>query len=182
MSIIELQDDIGLVGTLSINKVFPDGRVEPHISDENLIMDRAKAHLLILVYDTSGSTRTDPITSFRIGTGGVFSLANPISPKPSNPRAVDLYTPILSGSGAPLYDPTNLTHNRNTLDPALLSSSFPTDVTFTFNLTPNDSIGIDINEVGLFTKSGYMFNHKTFPTIRKTDQFSLQFVWTIKYN
>lgn len=181
MSNVELQDELGLVGTLEILKIDASGVKETLFVDENLIMDRAKAHLLSLIYDISGTAETDPVASFKVGSGGVFN-SNSTSVKPSDPKAVDLYTPYSPGPNSQFYNAFNITHNRSQDNPSFLSSSFPTDVTFTFNLTPNDLVGSEISEVGLFTESTYMFNHKTFPSIQKTSQFSLQFTWTIKYN
>jgi len=71
MTHLQFNDEIGLTGTLEIRKI-EKGAEETLFLEDNLIMDRAKAHLLSLIYDTSGSTETDPIATFRVGNGGVF--------------------------------------------------------------------------------------------------------------
>lgn len=181
MTTINFTDEISLRGELTITKLPIVGEEEVLFEDKNLIMDRAKAHLLTLIYDTTGTNTTDPIAEFRLGSGGVYNAASISAVKQSDPKMTDLFSPLLPSAGA-VYNPEDLTHDRITNDPGYLVDSFPTDVTFAFTITPNDLVGYGINEAGLITQSGRLFNHKTFPTITKDSDFSLQFTWTIKYN
>jgi hypothetical protein len=171
---LKFNDEIGLQGILDVSLLYADGKEDTYFRDENLIMDRAKSHLLSLVYDTSGSVVTDPIQSFRVGSGGVFSNTAVVR-EPDASRNT-LFQAIALG-----YPPTRITHNREDVLPTSLSASSPRDVTFSFSLTPSELVGAYISEVGLFTRSGFMFNHKTFPALYKTTEFTVLFRWTLRY-
>ncbi len=171
-----------MLGILRIEKEYTDGTIDMILSDEsNYILNRTKAYLLSHIY--YGDKSVDPITSFKIGMGG----AAPSSPgSPLQSSLTETTGTMLrelkclnESSNTPLYYRNRITHN-NVLTTTLTSSS-PKSVTYTFYIDYDEANGLDINEVGLITRSGRLFNHKTFPTVTKDSSFKLRFTWTVEY-
>ena len=159
---MKFTDNLGLEGFLKIWKMYPDGTREIHLSEadsKNLITDWAKEKMLGYILSVK---TTDPISTFRIGTGGT------IDPQGKYPKTV-------TGNLTSLFS-EQVTYSVGTpFQPDSLSATYLVDIP---NGTGN---GLIINEAGLFTSSGIMFNIKTFPGIPKTSEFSIHFEWTIRY-
>lgn len=151
---------IPLIGILQAEKVFPDGEREFIFREENIITLKAKQTLLKGIY--LDSTASDPIVEFRVGIGGSVDTLG-LFPKPVNQNLEALYNQITPFVAT--------TYVENLAIPA---------VTFIADLDQSAGSGQLINEAGLFTQSGEMFNIKTFPAITKTGEFNIHFEWTIK--
>lgn len=147
-------------GQLKIDLVYAD-KVVPYYDKPNLITLTARQTILASLY-LSGRT-SDPINTLTVGTGGT------IDPQGLYPQAVtkgmtNLYNPVYSVT-------TSYTVN----------TSLPT-VTFIADIPSTALVGSQVNEAGLFTTSGVMFNIKTFPSIPKTSEFGIHIEWTIDFS
>lgn len=148
-----------LEGELLAQKVFPDGSKETVFHEKNLIMLASKQRFLAIAYADSGNW--DPITTLHVGIGGTLDPEG-LFPKAVNHSLTTLFSDIL-----PV--PTHFEVNN----------SIPS-VTFIADLDQGMGNGQKITEAGLFTRTGSLFNIKTFPGIDKTSEFNLHFEWTIK--
>ncbi len=148
-----------LEGELSAWKVFPSGVREGIFTKKNLIVRLAKLHVLQCLYDPLFVQ--DPITTFKLGTGGSID-PNGLFPKPENPDQLDLVTPQIS---VPIS-----------------YVEYPSDVKVTYlsDLDQSQGNGLLITEAGLFQASGKIFNVKNFPAVSKTSEFGLHFEWSVK--
>jgi hypothetical protein len=146
-------------GDLLAQKIFANGSKETVFHEKNMIMLVSKQRLLSMLYASSGSW--DPITSFRVGTGGTVDPKG-LFPKVVNQNLTGLYNELMT---VPTYYQVN--------------NSIPS-VVFITDLDQGMGNGQKITEAGLFTTAGSMFNIKCFPGIDKTSEFSLHFEWTIK--
>lgn len=171
---VKLEDSVSLRGRLCVHKVYTNGEVEIHYEEDNLITDYTKALLMALVYDTTATAKPDPVRTFGVGKGGVSSTSSPGSVVDGTPGMTSLRTPLNLSNNT-------ISHNRSSVTPANLSSNSPLDVTFTFGVANSALIGEYVSEAGLFTQAGKLFSYKSFPALLKTDEFSLQFTWTITY-
>lgn len=163
---------LNAIGTLSIYLKPVGSDVSFCIFEEELnkITDKARAHLLRLATDYPSTLSPNPITNYRVGSGGVAVTATGAE--------TQLFTEIPpSGS----YDNTVLDRELSSLDRL---------ATYTFELSPEEGNGQSISEVGLFAdnywlgspSNGKMFNIKTFPPVAKSSTFSLSFVWRINFS
>lgn len=125
----------------------------------NKIVKIGKQSMLAGLYTTSSTV--NPIASLRLGTGGC------VDPEGKYPKVVDDTL-------------TNLYTYALTLPVIHTVDSTVPSVTFIADLDTALGNGVNINEMGMFLQSGEMFNIKTFPSIPKTDAFSLHVEWTIK--
>jgi len=156
---MQMKSPFKTVGHLAVNLRFPDGRVEKHFEEDNLIVYGGRNLILRPLY-TPGAV-SDPIATLRVGSGGS------IDPQGLYPKA-------------PTVDMVNLYHQDISVpavsyvfDPGLPS------VTFRASVDQSQMNGTLVNEAGLFTTSGIMFNIKTFTGIPKTVDFAVDFEWTI---
>jgi hypothetical protein len=156
---MKLTEELSLVGTLSVSKVFNNGVKETVFTEENLITLIAKQKVLNSIYATS--LVADPINVLKVGTGGTVDPGG-LYPKTVLPSVTDLYTALISVATS---------YVENLTVPS---------VTFIADLDQGSGNGSLITEAGLFKTSGSIFNIKTFPGIPKTSEFSLHFEWTIK--
>lgn len=147
-------------GTLKISLV-KDGVTTPYFEEENLIVLLSRQNILASLY--LPNRVSDPINTLKVGTGGS------IDPQGLFPKAVDK-------SMASLFNPILTTSTTYTVD-----NSLPT-VTFIADVAENEAAGQLINEAGLFTTSGNLFNIKTFPAIPKTNEFGIHIEWTIDFS
>lgn len=136
----------------------------------NKITNKARAHLLRLATDNPAVLSPNPITNYRVGSGGVAVTATGAE--------TALYSEITPAGN---YD--------NTLIDKALTDSDRVAI-YSFELAPSECNGLSISEVGLFANNywlgsapnGKMFNIKTFPEVVKTSAFSLAFVWRINFS
>lgn len=157
---MKIQETLPVSGTLKIDLVYPD-RVVNHIHDKNLIVLLSRQNILATLY-LSGRV-SDPIASLHAGTGGSIDPQAEF-PKTVSKNLTSLYTEILSV-------PTSYS----------VDNTAPS-VTFIADIPEGTANGQLLNEAGLFTTSGNMFNIKTFPGIPKTSEFSIHLEWTIDFS
>lgn len=106
---------------------------------------------------------SDPITTLKAGIGGSIDPQGEF-PKTVSKNLTSLYSSLITA-------PTSYTVNN----------SLPS-VTFIADISESQAVGQLINEAGLFTAGGTMFNIKTFPGIPKTSEFSIHIEWTIDFS
>ena len=148
-----------LKGTLTVERIYPDGHTETAFEKKNLIVLTAKQNLLSMLY--IANQLSDPIISLQIGTGGCIDPQG-MFPKPISQAMTSLFTPLLTV-------PTSYTINN--ADPS---------VTYLATVDQSTANGSLITESGLYTAAGHLFNILTFPGINKTSEFSIQFSWQIE--
>jgi hypothetical protein len=148
------------VGTLSAFAVYEDGRVDKLFEEKNLITTPAKQALLSVLY--LPGVVSDPITQFRVGTGGAIDPQG-LYPKQEDPTQTGLITQVYSVATTYILGSTDVS------------------VTYLADVDQSSANGSLITEAGLFKASGLIFNVKNFPAIPKTSEFSIHFEWTIKY-
>lgn len=163
---LQLEEKQAVAGFLSIDKIYLDGTRERILdNDPNVITRASKREHLSFLYDEKA--KPNILTSFKIGSGGTYDVEGR-KPKRPDPLRNDLYNPIT-------------TYNKS----IHVTPSTPSDpqdyLLVDFVLSPDEANGQMISEVGLFKKSGDMFNIKTFRAVPKVDSFSLQFWWRILY-
>lgn len=157
---MEIITRLPLCGTLSARLDYTNGvQKQLFVHKENVITNASKQALVPPLYT---SVTSDPVNTFKIGTGGT------IDPQGQYPKTVD-------GTLTSLFTEIN--------SYSIVSHLFPDpySVTFLVDVPTADGNGSLINEAGMFTESGTMFNIKTFPAIPKTSDFSIHFEWTIRY-
>ncbi len=148
------------VGVISAYKVFDNGESEKVFELKNLITTAAKQYLLSGLYMTG--IVSDPITAFKVGTGGAIDPQG-LYPKQEDPLQTNLIVPVYTTTVTPVPGTTDVS------------------VTFLADIDQSSANGSLITEAGLFKQSGAIFNVKNFPAIPKTSEFSIHFEWTIKY-
>lgn len=156
-STVKIGEGLDVTGTLKIDLVYPD-RVVSHFKEENLIVLRSKQIIIESLY--LPNRVSDPIIALNVGVGGCIDPQAKF-PKKVNKNLSSLYSQVLSVPTNPQAD----------LD-------IP-QVTFLADVDQTQCNGMLVNEAGLFTVLGRMFNIKTFPGIPKTEEFSIHFEWTI---
>ena len=157
---MQIKSSLKLEGHLKLSKVFPDGRIEVVYDEDNIITLFGKSQVLSYLYTNPGIT-TDPIVSFRVGTGGTVDPSG-LFPKLEDPTQTNLNTPLLSVTVA-----------------YTVKASVPS-VTFLADLDLATGNGSLITEAGLVTNAGFLWNVKNFPGIPKTSEFNLHCEWTVK--
>jgi hypothetical protein len=148
-----------LDGRLQIIQKYTNGSEVIVFDEDNIITLGERQFLLSTIY--TDSIDSDPVDELLIGIGGTIDPEGQF-PKPEDDTVTDLYDPIANLS---------VTFTTDTAIPA---------VTFLADLDTSTANGSLLTEAGLKTASGRLFNIKTFVGIPKTNQFSLQFKWTIR--
>ena len=154
-----VKDSLKPEGYLRITLRFKDGREQEHFSDHNLITNIGRMAILNALVGLPNSF--DPLSQLRAGSGGCIDPAGKV-PREEDPKATGLIAPFLAVS---------VTY---TLDNTAIMATILADID---QSTANSQ---SINEIGLFTQSGRMFNVKNFPSIPKTSEFSIHVEWRIK--
>lgn len=160
-SAIRFQSQAKMRGDLAIFLTYKkqDGSVDkvPYYAKKNVITLTAKQKILSGIYLT---TNSDPVTTLAIGTGGTLDSGG-LYPRAVNQSLTSLYAYLMSLSVTYSIAPT------------------VPSVTFIADVDESTANGSDINEAGLYTQGGTMFNIKTFPSITKSSSFGIHFEWTI---
>lgn len=166
MTNIAMQEDQTMAGYLTVDAIYKDGtKVNIFQDDPNLIVRKAKRKMLTFLYDDTAVP--DILKRFKVGVGGTM---DPEGKRPLRPES----------SMSNLYIPVAVNHSDISIIPSTLND--PTDhILVVFSLNQDEGNDLGINEVGLFTESGEMFNIKTFRSIPKNESFSLQFSWKIVF-
>lgn len=157
---MKLTSKLGLNGRIKIDLVYAD-KVVNYYEEDNLIVLIPRQNLLSMLYLTGRTS--DPISTLQVGTGGAI---DPVAafPKQVTKNLSSLYTSVLS---------LPVTYTVDNTQPT---------VTFIADVAESSCNGLLIDEAGLFTVGGVMFNIKTFPGIPKTSQFSIHIEWTIDFS
>lgn len=107
-------DDSQMVGHLTVNLVFEDGKTIPFFKEKpNVITDAAKGRLLATIYDSSKTVLPDPIETFQVGDGGTLDGTvglggiPGVNARPLSGAESDLFNGLSTG----LYSYTALSHN-----------------------------------------------------------------------
>lgn len=138
---------------------IPTGTEKVHYAELNLITNVGKLSILNAL--VGGAAAADAIATLRMGTGGCIDPQGRV-PKEELVSQTGLTTQVLS---------VPITY---TVDTGNVKATILADINDT---TGN---GYNLNEVGLFTSSGKMFNVKNFPSIAKTSEFSIHVEWVIR--
>jgi hypothetical protein len=158
---VRFQSKAKMTGTLAIFLTYTqdDGTVDkvPYFKKKNVITLTAKQKVLSGIYLT---TTSDPVTTLQVGTGGTLDSEG-LYPRPVNQSLTGLYAYLLT---------VPVTYS--------IAPTVPS-VTFLATVDESTANGSNINEAGLFTQAGVMFNIKTWPSITKASSFGIQFEWTI---
>jgi hypothetical protein len=157
---IKLHEKAFPCGQLRIDLVYKD-KVVPYYDKPNLITLAARQTVLSMLYMTGRTS--DPISTLQVGTGGTIDPQG-LFPKPVTKSLTALYNSVYT---------TAASYTANT--------SLPT-ITFIADIPDTALVGSQINEAGLFTVAGNMFNIKTFPSIPKTGDFGIHIEWTIDFS
>ena len=166
MANINIYEDQVIGGYLTVDAIYNDGRkVNIFTDDPNLIMRKSKRKLLSFLYNETAVP--DILTRFKIGIGGTMDSEGKRPLRPDG-EMTDLYSPIAVNHSTITIIPST---NKDATDHVLV----------VFSLNQDEGNDLRINEVGLFTASGDMFNIKTFRSITKNESFSLQFSWRIVF-
>lgn len=150
-----------LGGYLTITKTYvKDGRVEV-VLDEQKNRLTTVGKLLMFSYLYS-NRQTDPISKVAIGNGGTSDAQGRI-PKVVNGSETDLWSPQVEIPVSYTVDNGNVA------------------VVFYANLDEATGNNANYSEAGLKTAAGILFSIKTFVTVPKTSDFTLNFQWTLRY-
>tara|TARA_R110002020_G_scaffold106771_4_gene248321 strand:- start:19350 stop:19958 length:609 start_codon:yes stop_codon:yes gene_type:complete len=197
-------DDIGITGHLTIIKQFPNGEEEVVFDDHNIIVSGMGVGLSYM-FNGSGSTSVldYQIDRFQIGVsgppaGGVTSAIQGLS------GALNSVSEYGTGSNLFIEDASqikgdNIVANQffalipankiTRIDDASVRYTLVVDEEACNGLT-RDSNDMNINEIGLLMKNptgntgtnrSILVAYRTFSNIRKTNDFSLIFRWTLNF-
>lgn len=195
-------EELGINGHLTISKKFQNGKEEIIFDDHNVIVSGMGVGLAYMFTGSGSNSVLDyQIDRFQIGssgppTGGATSAIYELS----GPLSLEQYS-----MGSNLFVVTRNQITNNTLT-SMAAATIPANkvtrigsasVRYTLvvdeeacnNLLGSNSEDLDINEVGLLMKNptGYVEDrpilvaYRTFSNIRKTNDFSLIFRWTINF-
>lgn len=168
-----VSDSAGPVGNLSIF-IRPEGHdvLLPYFVGENRITDTARKYMAQLATQTPATLSPNPITSFKVGTGGATQTLNG--------SELDLFVPLDPSTylytGAVTYSFSDAPKNMVAV--------------YAFEVATTELNGYALSEVGLFCNSNWfgnpglknMFNIKLFSPITKTSAFALVFQWTVNFS
>jgi len=194
-------EELGINGHLTIIKRFTDGQEEVVFDDHNIIVSGMGVGLTYMFTGSGSNSVLDyQIDRFQVGvsgppTGGVTSAIYELS---------GAATLAEYGAGSNLFiavkdqiTNTTITSNAAALIPAnKITKIADASVRYTLvvdeeacNSITRDSSDANINEVGLLMKNPkgstadqpILVAYRTFSNIRKTNDFSLIFRWTLNF-
>lgn len=155
-------DKVKLKGFLEIIRISDDGKRESIYKKKNLIVDTGRESVIILLSADDEGINDKTIGFMSWGDGG-HDTGNPTLSIPPDPSD----TALVSEHAA--------TGKR------VVTHDFPdsTTVRFIATIAKAELNGLNISEIGLFTKDLTMFSRRTFGAILKTSEFSFEFRWSI---
>lgn len=175
---IHATDSLSMEGELSIY-IRPEGHSDKllYFRGKNRITNNARKYLLRMVTETPSTLTPNPITYFKVGTGGVAQTLDGTE--------TDLFTALDPSGGDPYT--------------AAVTFGFPDAplnmvAEYAFEVATSELVGQVLSETGLFcdnnwdgeadidTVEGQMFNIKLFPAITKSAAFALVFVWRVNFS
>ena len=176
-------------GHLEIIKVFPDNTREVLLDDHNIITKGMGITLAAMFAhdDSSDSFENFAIPYFQIGSTAASMVSS--LEKLSDPLDGSAYsTTDLTISSIQIQGATGL-QDVVALNPAYMLRSAYNKITYSVTLDESTANGVDIAEVGLFSKNPYIKDppvsflcaYRSFAVIPKRESYTLIFNWTIEF-
>lgn len=151
-----------VVGKLTIEKLFKDGTFEVVLSEQQNLITRGGLNLLLANLFRPFGGEGDPLWTGKVGVGGTTDPAGLLVKVPTQDMT-DLYSPVATTSIVQV--------NFDSINSSLTLAAY---------IDQSQANGLRITEAGFFSKSGVMFNIKTFTGIDKLNSFSLVLKWNIQ--
>ena len=186
-----LLESLNPKGHLEIIKRYSNGLEETVLDDHNIITVGMGITLASLFSNTTTSATVDSfnISYFQIGNGSsvmassVTKLGDAINESEYGNSDLTISSIGIGGTGA------TLTQDVAYINPAYVSKTSNTKVTYSLVLEEEACTGIAIDEIGLFSKNplltsnpfAYLCAYRSFTAITKTDAFALIFKWTLEF-
>lgn len=175
-------------GHLEIIKVYNDGTTELVLDDHNIITDGMGSTLasLFASEDTTTSFDNYTLAYFQIGeTSGTMNstrtaLVNPLEEAQYGNTSLTVSS-HLDSAGTTL----DFVH----INPSQVSKITNTKVTYSLVLDEDTANGLDLEEIGLFSKNptlstpskSFLCAYRSFSAVSKNDSFALVLKWTIEF-
>lgn len=196
-------EEKGINGHLTIIRQWSDGQEEVLLDDSNIIVSGMGVGLSYLFTGSGSDTILDyQIDRFQVGVsgppaGGVTSAINELSGQLEESE-YGAGSNLFLNTGKQLVGPAIVTNRAFARIPASkITRIGDSSVRYTLvldeeacnNLTGSNSEELNINEIGMFMKNPtgnitdlpILVCYRTFSNIRKTDDFSLIFRWTLNF-
>jgi len=185
------------VGNLEIWKVYKDGTREIHWGDHNVITSGMGVGLSYLFTLSGSNTISDfQITHFQVGTGGdstdygasTYALNTPLDGieeyGPYSELVLDEFGPLENGVVASAKTfPQIRFSNIHKVSKNSVRYTLVLDTDTANNVTDElDEIGLFMkNPLGSLSPAPILVAYRPFTSIKKTDAFSLVFLWTLQF-
>ena len=197
-------EDIGITGHLTIIKQFPNGEEEVVFDDHNIIVSGMGVGLSYMFNGSGSTTVLDyQIDRFQIGVSGppaggvtssIASVSGPLNSISEYGTGSNLFIEEASQLSSNSINTNQffalIPANKITrIDDASVRYTLVIDEESCNDLT-RDSNDMSINEIGLLMKNptgnavtnrSLLVAYRTFSDIRKTNDFSLIFRWTLNF-
>ena len=195
-------DDLGINGHLQIAKLYKSGEEEIVFDDHNIIVSGMSVGLTYLFAGLGSTKVTDfQIDRVQLGVSGyaaletstTYQLSGPLSSTLEYGTDTDIYaiqaSQLVNGSTQTSKTFLKIPHSKITrINDNSLRYTIVLDEEACNNLSRN-SKDLSLNEIGLFMKNptgqvtdtSILVAYRVFSSIRKTDDFSLIFRWTINF-
>ena len=177
------------IGHLEIIKVFPDNTREILLDDHNIITKGMGITLVSMFAhdDSSDSFENFAIPYFQLGStattmvSSLEKLADPLDGSSYVSTDLTISSILIQGAtGA---------QDVVALNPAYMLRSAHNKITYSVTLDESTANGVDIAEVGLFSKNPYIKDppvsflcaYRSFTAIPKRDSYTLIFNWTLEF-
>lgn len=188
---MRFSESLDIQGHLQIYKVYEDNTQELVFDDHNLITSGMGFTIASMMSVSGVNLSNYQITRFQVGVSGdenatsaINDLSSPLSVGEWGANTaldIDTHDVWLNGSTA--------TRDFGVISPALIQKLNRTTIRFVLVLDENTANGETLNEVGLFsynplelsTPASVMVAYRKFDNIQKTANFTLQFLWSIRF-
>ena len=186
-----LLESLNPKGHLEIIKKYSDGREETILDDHNVITVGMGITLasLFSTTDTAAAANDFNIAYFQIGSGsslmvsGVTKLHTALTAAQYGDSDLSISAVAIGGTGGAWVKDAAI------INPAYVSKTSTTKVTYSLVLEETAAIGVAIKELGLFSKNplkepsalAYLCAYRSFAGISKTEAFALIFKWTLEF-
>jgi hypothetical protein len=197
-------EDMGITGYLSISKQYPNGEEEVIFDDHNVIVSGMGVGLSYMFNGSGSNTVLDyQIDRFQVGvsgppTGGSTSAIYELSGALSSIAEYGAGSNLFIERASQIKNSLIVTNQYFARIPAnKITRISDTSVRYTLvvdeeacNSLRREGSDLDINEIGLLMKNptgntalnrSILVAYRTFSNIRKTNDFSLIFRWTLNF-
>jgi len=183
-------------GYLEVIKVYPDGREEIHFSDENIITSGMGKTLLNAFKGGTGSASAVDafqIIYFQCGSGGSVGLQVSTTGALGGELAEVDYGTANFELDTHNYLSSTTTHTNKVFGVIpfpYINKISPTRVMYNIFLGDNACDGVELDEIGLFSKNpigtaspetSLLCAYRYFTPLTKATSFSVLFKWTIEF-